>query len=91
MKWWDDLWLNESFATYIPTKFLSLYGWGYSTDQLVPINLLVQHTGERRLISYSKGNSVLKQLHFIPGRIAIWRNIRQADTYNCEVSHVNKQ
>jgi aminopeptidase N len=50
MKWWDDLWLNESFADYICMvaasyalthefpevwqSFLSRKGWGYSTDQL---------------------------------------------------------
>lgn len=50
MKWWDDLWLNESFADYIcmyasskvmaqehPETwqyFLVRKGWGYATDQL---------------------------------------------------------
>mmetsp|Transcript_20453 Transcript_20453/g.38290 ORF Transcript_20453/g.38290 Transcript_20453/m.38290 type:complete len:561 (+) Transcript_20453:1-1683(+) len=50
MKWWDDLWLNESFADYIciyavskvqsdqfPEAwqyFLNRKGWGYATDQL---------------------------------------------------------
>jgi aminopeptidase N len=49
MQWWDDLWLNESFATYMAYKALvdgtrftgawsdfasELKGWAYSQDQL---------------------------------------------------------
>ena len=49
MRWWEDLWLNESFAEYIShycmakgfgDEFLDIWGyflggkaWGYSTDQ----------------------------------------------------------
>ena len=47
MRWWDDLWLNESFAEYIgtrtvdrATRFTSAWaafavrkGWGYDADQ----------------------------------------------------------
>ena len=49
MRWWDDLWLNESFATYLAYRALvgntrftdswsdfssDLKGWAYSQDQL---------------------------------------------------------
>jgi aminopeptidase N len=60
MRWWDDLWLNEAFATYLatiaspePEKWVSFLGenvwWGYLEDQLVtthPVEADVPSTEE---------------------------------------------
>ena len=36
MQWWNDLWLNESFATYMATKFVDkLYPEWHMWDQFL--------------------------------------------------------
>ncbi|MEO5668977.1 MAG: aminopeptidase N [Bdellovibrionota bacterium] len=89
MRWWDGLWLNESFATYLSsiamtraTEFKTAWrsfasdtkGWAYWTDELVtthPIQTPVADTNEAFAsfdgITYGKGASALKQLHFLIG------------------------
>lgn len=92
MKWFNDLWLNESFATYM--SFLALteapelvrfraQAWlyfqetkfrGVSTDQLATthpicseISSLEQAKSVFDGVTYGKGASFLKQLHFVIG------------------------
>lgn len=97
MNWWNDLWLNEAFATYAASlaldralgnrdasiNLLLSKASGYHEDSSVtthPIETPVSDTSTAMAnfdqITYGKGASVLKQLHFTVGEKAFRDGLR---------------
>ncbi|CAG9334063.1 unnamed protein product [Blepharisma stoltei] len=99
MKWWDDLWLNESFATFMShlnysqslndefsdvwLVFLRRKRSAYELDSIstshsiwTPVENTLETTTNFDAISYNKGSSVLKQLHYVLGPEIFQKGVR---------------